>query len=373
MEIIKVDSKKELRRFILLPFKLYRDDPNWVPPLIMEQKKFFNPAANPYFEHSEVALFNAYKNGKVVGRISAHTNRQHNQFHQDKVGFFGFFEAINDDEVASGLLEKSYQWLKSKGCDTMRGPMNFSTNDELGFQLTGYDSPSMVMMTHTKPYYIKLMERAGWKKAMDLYAYYLPVSQPPERLARLAERLEKKGNFTIRCLSNDKKSLKRDIETIFTIYTRAWERNWGFVPMTPKEFDHTVKSLMDIIMPEFVFIAEVNGEPAGFSVTLPDYNFVLKKIGGRLLPFGLIKALYYKNKIPGLRVITMGVVKEFQNRGIDVVFYYRSFLTANNHRQNFRDAEFSWVLENNTMMNRVAHSLGGEVYKSFRIFDKKIR
>ena len=372
MKIMPVRSKKDLMDFIKLPFQLYKNDPNWVPPLIMDQKDFFNPKKNPFYEHSEVQLFLAYKNDKLVGRISAHTNTQHNKFHNDKVGFFGFFEAIDDQEVANELIDAASEWLKAKGMDTLRGPMNFSTNDEVGLLIKGFETPPFVMMTHNPSYYLPLLENAGLQKSMDLFAYLVKISKPPERVARLSEKLIKRGNFTIRSLKTKKKDLKKDIETVFTIYMKAWERNWGFVPMTKKEFDHVVAALLPIVIPELVFIAFVNGEPAGFSVTLPDYNYVLKKMHGRLLPFGIFKALYYKNKISGLRQITMGVIKEYQNRGIDTVFYAKSFETAYNHKINFKVGECSWILETNTMMNRIMESLNGKIHKIYRILDKKI-
>ncbi len=372
MQVIPVKTKHDLKRFIKLPFQLYKDDPNWVPPLIMDQKNFFNPRKNPYYDHSEVQLFLVENNNRILGRISAQTNTQHNKFHNDKIGFFGFFECVEDQEVVDLLVETAFEWLRQKGCDTMRGPMNLSTNDELGLLIDGFDTPPYVMMPHTKKYYLGLLENAGLEKSMDLFAYELPVTEPPERLSRLTRKLQKRGNFTVRSLSKNKKEKKKDLETIFTIYRKAWERNWGFVPMTDKEFEHTVATILPIADPDLIFIAEVDGEPSGFSVTLPDYNFVLKKMKGKLFPFGLFKALYFKNKIKRVRVITMGVIKEFQNRGIDVVFYHKSYETAYNHKQKFTMGEISWILENNEMMNRVANTLGGKKHKTYRIFDKII-
>lgn len=372
MKIFPVTNKKDLNRFIKFPFQLYRHDPFWIPPLIMDQKNFFNPEKNPYYKHSEVQLFLAEDRENIVGRISAHTNTQHNNFHDDKVGFFGFFEALDSLEVAQNLLDTATSWLKEKGCNEIRGPFNFSTNDECALLVKGFDSPPFVMMPHNKDYYEKLILQSGFSKIMDFYAYLLPVTEPSPRLAKLTERLEKRGNFTIRSLAKNKKQRRKDLETVFHIYTRAWERNWGFVPMTPEEFDHTVDTLLPIALPELILIAEVKGEPAGFSVALPDYNLVLKKMKGHLLPFGLLKALYFKNKISRLRVITMGVIKEFQNRGIDVAFYHKSYETAYHHKQKFIVGEISWILEINTMMNRIAHSLGGDLHKIYRTFNKKI-
>ncbi|MDY6915384.1 MAG: GNAT family N-acetyltransferase [Candidatus Cloacimonadota bacterium] len=371
MKVLAVKSKKELKSFIKFPFELYKNDPNWVAPLIIDQMNLFNEKKNPYYEHSEVQPFLAFQNNKVVGRITAHTNTRHNNFHKDKVGFFGFFETIDVPEVTQALVETASEWLKKRDKNVLRGPMNFSTNDECGLLIDGFRTPPYIMMPYNKKYYKELLEKNGLKKSMDLFAYNIPVSPPPERIKRLAEHAMKRNNFTIRTLANNKKERRRDIETVFHIYSKAWEPNWGFVPLSKKEFDHIVDTLLPIALPEMVLIAEVNGEPAGFCLTLPDYNFVLKKMRGRILPFGLLKALYYKNKIPGLRLITMGVIKEFQNRGIDIVFYYRSFQTA--YQLQYKDSELSWILENNAMMNHIVKSLGGTRYKTFRIFDKKIQ
>jgi len=369
-----VQNRKDLSRFIKLPFRLYKNDPCWVAPLIYEQKKYFNPEKNPYYEHSEVELFIALRNNNVVGRITAHTNTQHNKFHNDKIGFFGFFECINDQSAADVLLDEAYAWLKNKDCDTMRGPMNLSTNHECGLLIDGYDSSPFIMMTHNHSYYLELLENWGMTKSMDLLAYLLPNRPTPEKLLKLTRRLQKRGNFTVRSLSKNKKELRKDLETVFTIYTKAWEKNWGFVPATRKEFQHEIDQIMDVVRPEFFYLAYVEGKPAGFYVALPDYNQVLQKIKGRLLPFGFLKALYYRNKITGLRIITMGVIKEYQKRGIDTVFYTKTFETANNHKKlKIKNAELSWVLENNEMMNKIALHLGGEVHKRYRILDKKIQ
>ena len=373
MKIVPVKSKKDLKKFIMFPFKLYKNDPHWVAPLILDQKNFFNPKKNPYFKHSEVQLFLAYKDNKLAGRISAHTNTQHNKTHKDKVGFFGFFEAINDQKVADSLFSTANNWLKEKGLEIMRGPMNFSVNDECALLIDPFDSSPMVMMPYNFEYYNTLFEKAKLKKAMDIYAYYIKVQKPPERLEKLAAKIEKRGNFTVRCLTTkNKKKIKDDIAMIFSIYEEAWKDNWGYVPMSATEFDLLVDDMLPILRPEFVFIAEIEGKAVGFSVTLPDYNFILKKIKGKLFPFGWFKFLKYKNKIPGLRVPIMGVLDKYKNRGIDVVFYFRSFKTAYEHKNPYTDAEFSWVLETNKIMNRISKSLNAEIYKTYRIFDKQI-
>lgn len=374
IKIIPVQTKKELKQFIMLPFKLYKNDPHWVAPLIMDQKNFFDPKKNPYYEHSEVQLFLAEKDGEIVGRISAQTNTQHNKFHEDKVGFFGFFESINDQEVADKLIQAAYDWLQAKRMNTMRGPMNFSTNDECGLLVDGFDSPPFILMTHNHQYYLELLEKAGLSKEMDLLAYLIPKRPTPDRLQKITERLQKRGRFTVRELSSkNKKELRKDLEIVFSVYTQAWERNWGFVPMTKKEFFHLIDSVIDLVRPEFFYLAFVEDKPAGFYTALPDYNQILKKMKGRLFPFGIFHMLFGRNKINRLRIITLGVIKEYQNRGIDTVFYTRNFQIANEHKKlNIKEAEMSWILENNLMMNRIATNLGGWVHKTYRILDKKI-
>lgn len=373
INVYPVKTKKQLKQFIMLPFKLYQDDPYWVAPIISEQKKFFDPDKNPYYEHSEVQLFLAEKDDVVVGRISAQTNTQHNKFHKDKVGFFGFFECINDQAVADELLSKASTWNKEKGKDILRGPMNFSTNDECGLLVDGFGSSPFIMMTHNKPYYQELLSNAGFAKSIDLLAYLIPRRPTPERLQRVVDKLQKRGRFTVRSLSTNKKELRKDLEMVFTVYTKAWERNWGFVPMTEKEFFHLIDSVIDLVMPEFFYLAFVEDEPVGFYVALPDYNQIIKKMKGKIFPFGIFHLLFGRKKIDAMRVVTMGVIKEYQGRGIETVFYTRNFQLANEHKKlDIKNAEMSWILETNTMMNRIAKKLGGYVHKTYRIFDKKI-
>ena len=373
MKIVEVQSNKDLLKFIKFPFKLYKDNSSWVAPLISDQKTFFNPAKNPYFKHSEVQLFLAYKDNEIVGRISAQTNTNHNKIHKDKIGFFGFFECIDDQEVANSLFDAAKEWIKTKGMDTMRGPASFSVNDECGLLINAFDKSPIVMMTYNPEYYIKLFENCGFEKSMDLLAYNAEVKPPPERLKKLSDKIENRGHFTVRNLkTKNKKKLREDIEKIFIIYETAWSDNWGYVPMSADEFDLLVDSLLPIILPELIFIAEIDGEAVGLSVTLPDYNYVLKKMKGRMLPLGWLKFLLNKNKIPGVRVVIMGVLDEYKGRGIDVVMYCKTHEVAQDHKIPFKQAEFSWILESNTMMNKIAATLDAKVYKTYRMYDKPI-
>jgi GNAT superfamily N-acetyltransferase len=373
IEIVEVNSSKQRNQFIKYPFQLYDKQEYWVPPLIMDQKQMFDPAKGAYFEHSEVQLFLACDNAKIVGRISAHTNTLHNKTHEDKIGFFGFYESIDDQRTADQLLDTAYDWLRSKGCDTMRGPMNFSVNEEAGLLVEGFHSPSFLMNVWNKEYYQKLFERWGLEKTMDLYAYRIKIAPLPERVKKIAEQAKKRYGFELKTLPMKDKARQREfLDKVFEVYREAWNKNWGYVPMTSHEFQHTVDNLITFALPEFVYIAEKDGKAIGTFVCLPDYNEVLKKLNGRLFPFGIFKLLYWRNKITGLRVPIMGVNEKYRGKGVDLAFYAKAFETALAHKQTWINGEFSWILENNVMMNRMAKLLGGEIDKVYRVYDKAI-
>jgi hypothetical protein len=370
IEVRRVLQRQDLKQFIMLPFRLYKRDPNWVAPLIKDQYDFFNPEKNGYYDHSEVQLFIAVENGKTIGRISAQTNTQHNLEHKDKVGFFGFFECEDRQDATDALFKAAMEWNKKKGMDTLRGPMNFSVNEECGLLVDGFNTPPFLMMTHHLPYYEKLLLKAGFAKAKDLYAYMHEVTTMPEKIERTAQLLMKRNRFTVRTLSKDKKQLKKDIETVFHLYREAWQYNWGAVRMTEGELNHLVKELLPLVEPKLVLIAEVDGIPAGFSLAMPNYNEVLKVMHGHLNPITMLRAWLKSKHITSARVITMGVLKEYHNRGIDVVFHYHSF--KNGIPMGIKKAEMSWVLEDNVMMIREAELFDAKIYKTYRIFDKAI-
>jgi GNAT superfamily N-acetyltransferase len=319
-----------------------------------------------------VEFFLAKKNGRTVGRIAGIVNYNHIEFYQEKAGFFGFFECIKDYDVAKALLDTVREWLQAKGMEIMRGPANFSSNEEWGFLLEGFDSPPVIMMSYNPPYYLEFMERYGLVKAKDLYAYFIDESLPtPERVVKIAENIKRKVGIKIRKVNL--KDFGNEVQRIKDIYNSAWSKNWGFIPMTDEEFDHLAKSMKQIIDPHRVFIAEVENKPAGFSLALPDFNQVLVRLNGRLFPFGILKLLWHtkiKNKIDGVRIITMGVVPEFQKRGIDTVFYVETYNVG--VKRGYKWAEMSWVLEDNIMMNRVLKLLGARLYKKYRIYEIKI-
>jgi len=367
LTVREVINKSDLRAFIKLPWAIYKGDPNWVPPLILDMKERLNPKKNPYFDHSQVKLYLAEREGKICGRIAATVNNNHNAYHQENIGFFGFFECEDHQETANALFDQAAKYLKECGVELMRGPANLSSNEEWGLLINAFDRPPLVMMTYNPPYYIDLMENYGFSKAMDIHAYWVYTNEMTDKAGRIAEKLKNRANITVRTV--DMKHFWDEVEKIREIYNSAWSRNWGFVPFTPREFEKIAKDLKNIIDPDLVFIAESAGKPVGFSMALPDINQALIKINGRLLPFGIFKLLYYKNKIRSVRIPTMGVIPEYLKRGIDAIFYYESFLAAK--RKGIIGGEFSWVLEINDMMNRAAVHLGGKVYKTYRLYDYK--
>lgn len=358
--------------FIKFPWKIYANDPNWVPPLIMDRKKFLDREKNPFFKDNPSEFYLAYRNGEIVGRIAAIINHQHNKFHNDKTGFFGFLEAVNDRDVFEALLNTVKDWLKERGYDLMMGPMNPSTNDEAGFLIDGYDSSPYFMMTHNPPYYVQIMESLGYQKSKDLYAYYIDqeIVKLSEKLTRVGDRIRKDIPLTIRCV--DMKNFHQELELIRTIYNDAWARNWGFVPMTPAEFDFIANDFKKIIDPGLVLIGEYKEEAVGFLLAMPDYNRVFKKIpNGRLFPFGLFTFLLNKKKINTMRVITLGIKQKYQPLGLGALFYIE--IVQRGIKLGYFSAEMSWVLEDNESMNKGAKLLGGRIHKTYRIYEIPLR
>ena len=370
--IRKVENQQDLMEFIKFPWRVYRDDPYWVPPLISERKAFLDPERNPFFEHSEVELFLAQRGNETIGTIAAIINDNHNAFHEEKAGFFGLFEVIEDYAVAEGLLATARDWVKAKGMDVIRGPMNMSINDECGLLVDGFDSSPVVMMTYNPRYYIDFIERVGFIKAKDLYAYILStdifnleVSNLPPKFLRVAEAARKRAGVRVRRVNM--KDFDAEVEKAKAIYNSAWEKNWGAVPMTEAEFDHLAQGLKKFLDPDLLLVAEVDGRPVGVFVGLPDVNQPLLHINGRLFPFGWIKYLWYQRKIGTFRALIMGVIEEYREKGIDALMYVEAAKVA--FRKGYERCEMSWILEDNVMMNRILQRLGGEVYKTYRIYE----
>jgi GNAT superfamily N-acetyltransferase len=369
ISIREVKTKADLNRFIKLPWRIYKGDPNWVPPLIMDMKTKLNRAKNPYFEHSQGVFFIAERDGCVLGRLAATINRNHNRASNENIGFFGFFECVDDQELANALFSASAEYFKRDGLDAMRGPANFNSNDDWGLLIDAFDKPPVIMMTYNPPYYSKLIENFGFKKVKDILAYWMTKEQITERIIRAAQLIQKRTKITVR--SVNMKEFNLEVKRLREVYNSAWEQNWGFVPMTENEFNHLAKDLKLILNPDLVLIAEADGKPVGFSLALPDANQAIKHCNGRLFPFGLLKLMYYMKKVHTLRVPAMGVVPEYRNKGVDVVFYYETFKRGTN--VGFDSGEFSWILENNELMNRAAENMGAKKYKTYRIYDYPLK
>lgn len=367
--IISVSDAKNFDKFIKFPFSIYKDSPYWVPPLISEIKDILGEK-NPFWRHAEKALFIVEDDfGNVKGRIAGIIDHNHNSFWNDKTGFFGFFESVNDCEVSFLLFDTVTKWLKEKGFNKIRGPVNPSMNDECGFLLEGYDSMPVIMMPYTHPYYIELAEKYGFKKAKDLYALIKYISQGiPHRISSMIKNIEKKTAVKVRCL--DMKNFSRDVSILKDIYNSAWEKNWGFVPMTDEEISNAAEKLKSFVDPELVLFAYIDNIPVGVSVTVPDINPVIKKMNGKTGIFEILKFLYYRRKVEGLRSLIGGVKKEFRNTGIIAVLYYYTELAAS--KKGYKWCELGWNLEDNDLINRFDEAIGGKIYKRYRIFEKDI-
>lgn len=371
--VTPVRSSADKIAFIRMAYSIYQGDPNWVPPLEMERKDFLDPAKNPFFEFGEVELFLARRGGHVVGRIAAVKDPRYNEFHGTNEGFFGLFECVNDASVARALFDAASQWLRAKGFIKVLGPMNFSTNHEVGLLVDGFTTPPAIMTTYNPSYYPTLIEANGFTKAKDLWSWELSSSaQPPEKVARIAEKIRQREGITVR--SVNLKRFEEEVRVIKGIYNAAWEKNWGFVPMTDREFDHLARDMKQIVRPELLLIAEVKGEAVAFSMTIPDANEALKVANGRLttfgLPIGLVKLLLASRKIRRLRLITLGIKEGYRRRGLDAILYLDTLRTA--HALGYEGGEISWTLEDNHLVNRAIESMGGKRSKTHRVYERAL-
>ena len=375
MEVVvsRVQSKSDLKAFISLPWQIYRGDRNWVPPLRRSLKNRLDLSKHPFIDSADVALFIAGCDGRIVGSIAAINNRNHVDFHKEPVGFFGFFECVQDQEVADALFSHAGDWLKTRGLEIMRGPVSYSTNEECGLLFDGFDRPPVIMMPYNPRYYVDLIERFGFKKTKDLLAYEITDAVAlPDQLNRTVRYIEKRKKIKTRRLNI--KKFDQEIQRVKEIYNSAWEGNWGFVPMTDKVIDYMAAELKPIVDPDIVRFAEIEGEAVAFVLSLPDYNQVLKHANGRLFPVGLLKMLWHsgkflpaRNKIDSIRVLTLGIKEKYRRQGIDALLYYYSYVEGK--KKGYRRAELSWILEDNTLMNRALENMGAQVYKRYRIYD----
>ena len=368
VRVVPVRTRRDFHHFLKLPWQLYRNEPCWVPPLLFDQKQLLDREKHPFHQHAEVEYFVAWRGEEAVGRIAAIVNHQYVQFHEEPTGFFGFFESINDAEVATTLLATAERWVADRGMRQIRGPMSFSTNEECALLIDGFDSAPTVMMPYNPTYYPQLLEAGQYTKAKDLLAYLLDDTTPPSRLVRGVERLLRGQNIVIRPF--DLKHFKQEVESLTAIYQSAWERNWGFVPMTEAEVDNFADQMWWVANPNLCLLAEIDGEVIGFALALPDYNQVLRHMNGRLLPFGLCKFLWYRRKISTARVLILGLKPGFRRRGIDAMLYLRLWQEA--PQNGYPVVECSWILEDNWDMRRALERMGGRLYKTYRVYEKQL-
>ncbi|MCX7785389.1 MAG: hypothetical protein N2201_04075 [candidate division WOR-3 bacterium] len=365
LRIKKVETSRDLNEFVMLPWKIYQNDPNWVPPLIADVKETLDKRRNPFFCHADCELYIAQSNGKTVGRVAAIIDYNYCKYHNKNVGFFGFFECVNDNSVVEALFYQVIKYHQDKMMSEIYGPTNPSLNDEAGFLISGFESPPMIKMSYNPQYYLDLIEKFGFRKIKDLYAYLIDVDKdPPEKLVRVVESIKNRKDIKVRPVNL--KNLKEDLVKIKEIYNNAWSNNWDFAPMTEQEIDYLAKKLKSIVVPEIVPIVEINNEPAGMSIGLPDYNQVLKRLNGRLFPFGIFKFLKYRNKITSARLWALGVKDKFRNIGIDALLYYETFLGA--RKKGYKWGEVSWILEDNLNIIRPILLWDAKLYKTYRVY-----
>jgi GNAT superfamily N-acetyltransferase len=371
--VTPVSSPADKKAFIRFQYELYDALPNFVPPLEMDRENVLDPKKNPWFQFGSTQLFLARRGGKIVGRIAAVDDPRYNEFHGTKTGFFGFFECIDDVGVAKALLDTAEAWVKARGLTSVMGPASFSSNGEWAFLVDGFDKPPAIMMPYNPPYYPALTEACGYTKAKDLWAWEIDVQRgAPEKIARVAEKVKQREGVVMRPANI--KDWDNEVRRIKDIYNSAWEKNWGFVPMTDAEFDLLGKELKMVLNPKLVLFAEVSGQPVAFCITTPDANQAIKKANGRLttfgMPIGLVKMLLELKRIKFGRLIALGIKKEFRKRGLDSVLMLETFRVAK--ELGWTGGEIGWTLEDNDMVNRAIELFGCKKYKTYRVYEKSL-
>lgn len=368
--ITPVAGKRDLADFLQLPYDVYADDPHYVFPLLKQLREFLDPAHNPFFRHAETRLWLARRDGRVVGRVGACVDRYHNEHWHETTGFFGFFECERDRATAHALLDTARDWLRGQGMTVMRGPLNFTTNhDNPGLLIAGEPSSPVTGMAYNPVWYQDLLESyPGLAKSRDLWAWRITADgfKLPDRVMENAKQVFRgESDLTVRPIN--KKDFRNEVELIRGLYNRCWHENWGFIPMDPDEFYFAGREMKTMVNENLLLIAEWKGEPVGFSMTVPDFNLALKRVRGRLFPFGIFRFIADRKKIVYARTLLMGVLPEHRHKGVDVLMVLRSYKAA--VKGGITAGECSWILENNTAMNRILEKLGAKVYKTYRIYD----
>lgn len=368
ISIQPVTNKTQQKAFIKFPWGLYKGDPNWIPPLIMNVREMVNYKKHAFYDNAEIQTFLAIRGGEVVGRLAAIIDRAHNKFHQEQRGMFGFFESIDDQDVANALFDAAKSWFNEREIFLMRGPANPSQNYEWGLLIEGFHSPPTFMMTYNKPYYAKLVEDYGFFKAQDMFAFLGHIDMLKEldpKLAFIAQESRKRFNIKVRRI--DKKNFKQDVDSFLKIYNAALPGQWGFTPMSDGEVKATAAGLKFLIMPELTTMAEIDGRPVATTFGLLDYNPLIKRIDGKLFPFGFLKILMGRRNIKKIRLISTNVIPEYQRWGLGVVLMER--LVDDCIEWGVEEAEFSWVLESNKLSRGTLERGGAHLDKTYRIYD----
>lgn len=366
VSLVRVQNEEDLKQFVEFPYRLYKSDKYWVPPLKRDVYHLLDASENPFWNHSEREMFLALRNGEPVGRVAAIVDRNYIKCWNEDTGYFGFFECENDVEAAKKLYGAVTDYHREKGMSKFIGPMNPSTNEECGFLLEGYYSSPFVMMTYTPEYYHSLAVASGLAKAKDLYAYYVDTETAPidylERITAIVRR--RVPDLKVRTVNM--KDFNAEVMRIRDVYNDAWRRNWGAVAMTDAEFKQIAKNLKPLIIPELVLIIEINNVPAAVSLSVPNYNEVLKKLNGKLGPIEMLKFMYYKGKISEARLVIMGVRTDYRKLGLESFLYLESFKAGK--RLGYKGGELSWTLEDNHEVNNGIKKMGGKLYKQWRIY-----
>lgn len=372
IEVSPVNTRKARAAFVKFPWRIYRNDPAWVPPLILERKEFLDRKRHPFYRHGDAALFLAWQNSEIVGRIIASDDPNYNSLHQTNVGCFGLFECIDNHDVAAALFEAASNWLRARGRNEIMGPIDYSTNYVCGLLIDGFEHPPTILTSHNPAYYAPLIESCGFTKAKDWYAWWFSeFPKAAERLRKVAVARAGSHGVTIRPVNLRK--IEDESRRLRTVYNQAWEKNWGFVPFTQDEFDYMAREMKPLIVPEGTLLAEIGDKPIGFVIAVPDINAALRHINGRLtrfgFPVGLIKLLYYKAKIRTARLVALGVVEKYRRAGIAETLVLRVMDEA--FKRGFT-GELSMTLEDNFMVNRFIEAVGAARYKTYRIYSKAL-
>jgi len=375
VSIRPVRSRRELKRFVKVPFRLHRERPQWVPPLIFERMEFLNRRKNPYFQHAEVECFLAERDGEPVGRISAQIDRRWDEFQGGSDAMFGFFETDEDPEVARALLDAASDWARERGRTRILGPMDFTTNDEVGILIEGYERKPMILQPWHPPYYRELIEAEDFGKTMDLLMWELRMGELKEgerfdpSIHAAAEKALHEEGIVIRNMR--KRDMANEVRRFMDVYNEAWGENWGFVPITDAEVEFQAKNLKPVLDEEWTFMAEKDGEVVGAALTLPDINQVLEKLDGRLLPLGWLRFLRGRRGIDRLRVFALGVKHDYRHTGIAAGLYLKHIEMAA-RPETISWGEMGWILETNEPMNRAMEGMGGKVVKRYRLYEKAL-